>query len=79
MSFPMQTAVSMTLIINTVFTLYCPVYSMSAHRVIPNAKGHFYSATKFAVRALLEGMRNELREMNSQIRVAVRIYSMTAD
>ena len=48
--------------------------SLSAHRGAGGKNGHFYAGTKFAVRALLEGMRNELREMNSNIRVAVSIY-----
>ncbi|XP_052071671.1 dehydrogenase/reductase SDR family member 11-like [Mytilus californianus] len=43
--------------------------SMSGHRVIPSPNGHFYSATKFAVTALGDGIRNELREMKSQIRI----------
>ncbi|XP_048762541.2 dehydrogenase/reductase SDR family member 11-like isoform X2 [Ostrea edulis] len=45
------------------------INSMSGHRVIPNTNGHFYSATKYAVSGLLEGIRNELREMKSHIRV----------
>lgn len=45
------------------------INSMSGHRVIPNAAGHFYSATKFAVSGILEGIRNELQELNSHIRV----------
>lgn len=48
---------------------------MSGHRVIPNAAGHFYSATKFAVSGILEGIRNELQELNSHIRVTVRYYT----
>ncbi|CAD5125011.1 DgyrCDS13251 [Dimorphilus gyrociliatus] len=43
--------------------------SMSGHRVIPSSKGHFYSATKFAVKAMTEGTRQELREAKSHIRV----------
>ncbi|XP_022317772.2 dehydrogenase/reductase SDR family member 11-like isoform X2 [Crassostrea virginica] len=45
------------------------INSMSGHRVIPSANGHFYSATKYAVSGLLEGIRNELQELKSHIRV----------
>ncbi|KAK3089947.1 hypothetical protein FSP39_007882 [Pinctada imbricata] len=45
------------------------VSSMSGHRVIPNSPGHFYSATKHAVKGLTDGLRNELREIKSHIRV----------
>lgn len=44
------------------------ISSMSGHRTTPGPS-HFYSATKYAVKALTEGMRNELREINSNIRV----------
>ena len=44
------------------------VSSMAAHRV-PGGSG-VYSATKYAVRALTEGLRKELRELGSQIRVS---------
>ena len=43
------------------------ISSMSAHRV-PGGSG-MYAATKFAVRALTEGLRKELRELDSAIRV----------
>lgn len=43
------------------------ISSMSGHRVPPGSG--VYSATKFAVRSLTEGLRLELRESNSPIRV----------
>lgn len=43
------------------------VSSMAAHRV-PAGSG-VYSATKFAVRSLTEGLRQELRQLGSDIRV----------
>lgn len=49
-------------------------FSMSGHRVLPSADTHFYSATKFAVTALTEGLRQELREANTHIRVTVRFH-----
>ncbi len=44
------------------------VSSMAAHRVPPGSG--VYSATKFAVRSLTEGLRQELRELGSKIRVS---------
>lgn len=44
------------------------VSSMAAHRV-PSGSG-VYSATKYAVRSLTEGLRQELRELGSPIRVS---------
>lgn len=44
------------------------ISSMAAHRV-PSNSG-VYSATKFAVRSLTEGLRQELRELGSNIRVS---------
>ena len=43
------------------------ISSMSAHRV-PQGSG-MYSASKFALRSLTEGLRKELRELRSEIRV----------
>ena len=43
------------------------ISSMSAHRV-PQGSG-MYSASKFALRSLTEGLRKELRELGSDIRV----------
>jgi NADP-dependent 3-hydroxy acid dehydrogenase YdfG len=45
------------------------VASMAAHRV-PSPESGVYSATKFAVRALTEALRQELRARESPIRVA---------
>jgi NADP-dependent 3-hydroxy acid dehydrogenase YdfG len=44
------------------------ISSMSAHRV-PSSSG-MYSASKFAVRSLTEGLRQELRAIDSRIRVS---------
>ncbi|KAM4627079.1 dehydrogenase/reductase SDR family member 11-like [Polymixia lowei] len=44
------------------------INSMSGHRVVQNADVHFYSATKYAVTALTEGLRQELREAKTRIR-----------
>ncbi|XP_053310297.1 dehydrogenase/reductase SDR family member 11 isoform X1 [Spea bombifrons] len=44
------------------------INSMSGHRVLPNSVTHFYSATKYAVTAMTEGLRQELREEQSHIR-----------
>ena len=43
------------------------VASMASHRVPPGSG--VYSATKFAVRSLIEGLRLELRELGSDIRI----------
>ncbi|XP_013855799.1 dehydrogenase/reductase SDR family member 11 [Austrofundulus limnaeus] len=42
--------------------------SMSGHRILPKSDIHFYTATKYAVTALTEGLRQELREANTHIR-----------
>ncbi|KAM7412861.1 hypothetical protein PAMA_020312 [Pampus argenteus] len=67
------------------------INSMSGHRVVQKTDVHFYSATKFAVTALTEGLRQELREANSHIRAtcispgvvktefALRLYSQNPD
>ncbi len=44
--------------------------SMSGHRVSGGGGMAMYSATKFAVRSLLEGLRQELRAANSAVRVS---------
>ena len=46
-------------------------YSMSGHRVVNSPSSHMYCATKFAVRAITEGLRNELVAAKSHIRVTV--------
>ncbi|XP_074496648.1 dehydrogenase/reductase SDR family member 11-like [Sebastes fasciatus] len=43
-------------------------YSGSRHRVVPSADVHFYSSTKYAVTALTEALRQELRAANTHIR-----------
>ncbi|XP_047235287.1 dehydrogenase/reductase SDR family member 11a isoform X2 [Girardinichthys multiradiatus] len=42
--------------------------SMGGHRLVPSADEHFYCATKYAVTALTEGIRQELREEKTHIR-----------
>uniref|UniRef100_A0A671SMT2 Dehydrogenase/reductase SDR family member 11 n=1 Tax=Sinocyclocheilus anshuiensis TaxID=1608454 RepID=A0A671SMT2_9TELE len=44
------------------------INSMSGHRVVNNADIHFYTASKYAVTALTEGLRQELREAKTHIR-----------
>ncbi|KAM8835297.1 dehydrogenase/reductase SDR family member 11-like [Synchiropus picturatus] len=44
------------------------INSMCGHRVIPNSDAHFYCATKYAVTALTEGLRQELQEAKTHIR-----------
>ena len=44
---------------------------MSGHRVVQSPGTHFYCATKYAVTALTEGLRQELRELKSEIKVTV--------
>merc|ERR1712088_1037291 len=46
------------------------ISSMSGHRVPPSPSTRFYSATKFAVTGLLEGWRQEVRDLGSNIRLA---------
>ncbi|XP_067307168.1 dehydrogenase/reductase SDR family member 11-like [Pseudorasbora parva] len=45
------------------------INSICGHRVINNPDAHFYTATKYAVTALTEGLRQELREAKSHIRI----------
>ncbi|CAL4141828.1 unnamed protein product, partial [Meganyctiphanes norvegica] len=46
------------------------INSTLGHRVVPWPQLHFYAATKHAMTALTEGMRQELREDNTNIRIA---------
>lgn len=47
------------------------LFSMGGHRMVPSADEHFYCATKYAVTALTEGLRQELRETKTHIRASV--------
>ncbi|RXG56700.1 Dehydrogenase/reductase SDR family member 11 [Armadillidium vulgare] len=46
------------------------ICSVGGHIVLPFSEFHFYTSTKFAVKALTEGLRQELEELNSKIRVS---------
>jgi len=46
------------------------ISSMSGHRVPPNPSTRFYCATKYAVNALVEGWRQEVRDLGTHIRVS---------
>ena len=65
----------MTTILLYVYTVFSYEFSfagsMSGHRMIQNPSFMFYTATKFAVTALTEGVRVELRQKKSKIRVTV--------
>ncbi|PWA22077.1 hypothetical protein CCH79_00010278, partial [Gambusia affinis] len=50
--------------------------SMCGHRVLPNADIHFYTGTKYAVTALTEGLRQELRDAKTHIRATVKAPSL---
>ncbi|KAB7500510.1 Dehydrogenase/reductase SDR family member 11 [Armadillidium nasatum] len=41
-----------------------------SYTVYPTSLSRFYSATKFAVRAITEGLRQEMREEKSHIRIS---------
>ncbi|RXG58389.1 hypothetical protein Avbf_08956 [Armadillidium vulgare] len=45
--------------------------TIAAHQVLPFGSSHFYTGTKFAVRALSEGLRQELQAANSGIKLSV--------
>jgi NAD(P)-dependent dehydrogenase (short-subunit alcohol dehydrogenase family) len=53
-------------------------YSMSGHKISGRPQGTFYCATKFALTALTEGVRCELRQMKSKTRITVNIYAHRA-
>ncbi|XP_022085737.1 dehydrogenase/reductase SDR family member 11-like [Acanthaster planci] len=46
------------------------INSLSGHKVTQNRDSHFYTATKFAMTSMTEGVRQELREIGSMIRIA---------
>ena len=47
---------------------------MFGHKVPPDAGVHFYSAMKFALKAVTEGIRLELRNMKSGIKITVSMW-----
>ena len=49
------------------------MHSISGHKVVP-VDAHFYAASKHALTALTEGLRIELRQMNSHIRISVNDF-----
>ncbi|KAB7508038.1 Dehydrogenase/reductase SDR family member 11 [Armadillidium nasatum] len=46
------------------------VNSTSGHRVSGFAEVHFYAGTKYALTAITEGLRQEMRELKSHIRIS---------
>jgi NADP-dependent 3-hydroxy acid dehydrogenase YdfG len=46
------------------------INSICGYKVINAKQHHFYTATKHAVTALIEGVKNELQEMKSKIRIS---------
>lgn len=51
--------------------------SICGHIVINSGDIHFYTATKYAVSALTEGLRQELREAKTHIRATVRFQCLS--
>lgn len=60
---------TVAIVVITLVNILC--CSVCGHQVFPNADGHFYTATKYAVTALTEGLRKELRAENTHIRATV--------
>ena len=56
---------------SSLWRIYLYLYSINGHSIAPVASFHFYSATKFAITAIAEGVRQELREMKSNCRCTV--------
>ena len=52
------------------------VFSIAGHGVANVSSLHFYSGTKFAVTALIEGLRKELRDLKSNIKISVSSYRL---
>ncbi|XP_060124486.1 dehydrogenase/reductase SDR family member 11 isoform X1 [Zootoca vivipara] len=55
------------------------INSMNGHSVVPQSVVHFYSATKYAVTALTEGLRQELREAKTHIRATPYLQMLGTD
>ena len=53
------------------YSLTPSLFSTTGHQVYPFAD-NMYTATKYAVTALTEGLRQELRAIKSKIRITVR-------
>ena len=51
-------------------------YSTFGHKVPPDAGAHFNSAMKFALRAVTEGIRLELRNMKSGVKITVNTIAI---
>ena len=56
------------------YNIILNTYSIYAHRVV-GIFNHFYAATKFSVGALTEGLRKELRDLKSNIKVTVSLIT----
>ena len=53
-------------------------FSVYGHKVSPGGAAHFYSAMKFALRAVTEGIRLELRNMKSGVKITVSVLCAAA-
>ena len=59
---------------NAISPVHLPLpFSLSGHRVTNTSQVHFYSATKYAVTAITEGVRHELRNRKSDIKITVSL------